>query len=315
MMEAAVQRIGLIGLGVLGRAIGRRLLSCGYLLMVWNRTAARAAELKALGALEATNPAAVAQQCSIVLTVLTDATAVWQVLEGEGGLAEGFSEGSLHCDLSTLDVPSVQQIAAWHRQRGTSFVHSPVLGNRRDAAQGKLLVFAGGPQDSLQRVEALLACLGRRIWRWPTPEQAATMKLACNLLLGGMMALLAEALVLVKAAGVAPEELLEVVGESSLAAPMYRRKGEAVLAGPAEPNFYLSHMRKDFDQVIQTAGQLHVPFVVAHCVRDAYRRAEPGREQDDYSAIADWLAEQAGIRLRTGFSIPPDPSHPGRGSR
>jgi 3-hydroxyisobutyrate dehydrogenase-like beta-hydroxyacid dehydrogenase len=305
-----MEHIGLIGLGVLGQAIGRRLLACGYRLVVWNRTASRAAELSALGAQQATSPAAVAVQCAIVLTVLTDATAVWPVLAGEGGLGEGLREGSLHCDLSTLDVPSVQQLAEWHRQRGTRFVHAPVLGNRHDAAQGKLLVFAGGHLDSLQRMEEVLACLGHRIWRWPVPEQAATMKLACNLLLGGMMALLAEAFVLVKAAGVAPEELLDVIGESSLAAPMFRRKGEAVLAGQTEPNFYLSHMRKDFDQVIHTAGQLHVPLAVAPCVREAYRRAEPGREQRDYSAIADWLAEQAGIRLRAERSSSAGLSHP-----
>lgn len=246
--------VGLIGLGVLGHAIAERLLACGYRLKVWNRTATRAEDLLAAGACWVEEPQRLAAECDLVLTVVADAPALWEVLTGEHGLAESLAPGAIHCDLSTLDVPTVRELDRWHRQRGSNFVHAPVLGNRHDARAGQLLVFAGGDEAALMRLDPLFGCLSRRRWRWPRPEVATAMKLACNLLLGGMMALLAEALVFAVKAGLEPLELLEVVAESALAAPMYQRKGRALLQGNSTPNFYLSHMYKDLVYLEKSAA-------------------------------------------------------------
>jgi 3-hydroxyisobutyrate dehydrogenase-like beta-hydroxyacid dehydrogenase len=289
-------RIGFLGLGVIGRPMAERLLEAGHDVVVWNRTAEKAKPVVELGARLAATPRAAAEAAEIVITMVTDGPAVLETVERPDGLLSGLVPGKVHCDMSTIDIASARRLADLYRSRSIGFVRAPVLGNRHAARQGKLLIFAGGPADALGRAEPAFASLGERVWRWEGAEQATAMKLASNLLLGGMMEIFAETLVFAASADIAPRTVLEVIGASALAAPMYQSKGRMILEG-GTPNFYVSNMRKDLDLILASGRDLHAPLPGTQAVRDAFAAAEPGRVDRDYSAVVEWLEEQAGVRV------------------
>jgi 3-hydroxyisobutyrate dehydrogenase-like beta-hydroxyacid dehydrogenase len=288
--------IGFLGLGVIGRPMAERLLESGHQLVVWNRTAEKARPLVEQGAKLMPTPRAAAEAAEVVVTMLTDGPAVLETVQRPDGLLAGLGAGKVHCDMSTIDVASSRRLAELHGARSIGFVHAPVLGNRHAAREGKLLVFAGGPADALKRAEPVFASLGKRVWRWDRAERATAMKLASNLLLGGMMEIFAEMLVFAESAGIDARTVLEVIGDSALAAPMYQSKARMILEG-GTPNFFVRNMRKDLDLILASGRELHAPLPGTEAVRAAFAAAEPGREDRDYSAVIEWLEEQAGVRV------------------
>lgn len=289
-------KIAFLGLGVIGRPMAERLLESGHELVVWNRTVEKAQPLVDQGARLASSPRAAAESAEIVVTMLTDGAAVLETARRADGLLAGLVPGKVHCDMSTIDVASSRSLTELYRPRSIGFVHAPVLGNRHAARQGRLLVFAGGPADALGHAEPVFASLGKRVWRWDWAERATAMKLASNLLLGGMMAIFAETLVFAASAGIDARTVLEVIGDSALAAPMYQSKGRMILEG-GTPNFYVRNMRKDLDLILSSGRELHAPLPATRAVQASFAAAEPARGDRDYSAVIEWLEEQAGVHV------------------
>jgi 3-hydroxyisobutyrate dehydrogenase-like beta-hydroxyacid dehydrogenase len=289
-------RIAFLGLGVIGRPMAERLVESGHEVVVWNRTAEKARSVVEIGARLAATPRDAAESAEVVVTMLTDGLAVLETVERTDGLLAGLAQGKVHCDMSTIDIASSRRLVELYRSRSMGFVRAPVLGNRHAARDGRLLIFAGGPAEALVRCGPVFTSLGERVWRWDTAEQATAMKLASNLLLGGMMEIFAETLVFAASAGIAPRTVLEVIGSSALAAPMYQSKGRMILEG-GTPNFYVRNMRKDLDLILASGRELQAPLPGTQAVRDAFASAEPGRADRDYSAVIEWLEEQAGVRI------------------
>jgi 3-hydroxyisobutyrate dehydrogenase-like beta-hydroxyacid dehydrogenase len=293
--------------------MAERLLASGHDLVVWNRTAEKTRPLVDLGARPAPAPRAAAEQAEIVVTMLTDGPAVLETVERPDGLRAGLVPGKVHCDMSTIDVSAARRLAELYRPLGVGFVRAPVLGNRHAARKGELLIFAGGPPAAVALAEPVFAALGRRVWRWPDAQAATAMKLASNLLLAGMMEIFAETLVFAAGAGISPRTVLDVVAASALAAPMYASKGRMILEG-GEPNFYLRNMRKDLDLILSSGRDLGAPLPATRAVHAAFAAAEPGRADRDYSAVVEWLEQQAGVRVSgtdataTGHAAGQDPS-------
>lgn len=294
--------IAFLGLGVIGRPMAERLLEAGHDLVVWNRTSAKMQALTERGARPAASPRSAAETSDVVVTMLTDGPAVLEVMQRPDGLLAGLEPGKALCDMSTIDMASSSQLAEICRGRSIGFVRAPVLGNRHAARSGKLLVFAGGPVDALARCEPVFAALGEKTWRWDHVEPATAMKLALNLLLAGMMEIFAESMVFAAGAGVDPRTLLDAIGASALAAPMYPSKGRTILDG-GTPNFFLRNMRKDLRLVLASARDVKTPLPVATALEAAYAAAEPALGESDYSAVVQWLEGQANVRVSgTGSS-------------
>lgn len=288
--------IGFIGLGILGLPMAERLSEQGVPLVVWNRTPAKAEALLSRGAQRAGSPWEVAEACEVVLTVVADPAALREVALPPRGLSAGLRPAGVHLDMSTVDPATTRELAAHHASRGRQFVHAPVLGNRRHAAAGELLIFAGGAPAALRKCQAVFDALGRKTWTWDQPERATCVKLACNLLLGGMVELLAESFLLASRAGADPRTLLEIIGGSALAAPMFHSKGQTMAAGDFAPSFYLRHMVKDLDCAARAAEELGAALPAARALRDTFAAAaRAGFADRDYSAVLAWLEREAGL--------------------
>jgi 3-hydroxyisobutyrate dehydrogenase-like beta-hydroxyacid dehydrogenase len=286
--------VGFIGLGVIGMPMAARLVEQGLPLVVWNRTAEKTDTLVRRGATPAATPAELARRAEIVVTMVTDGPALEGITLGAEGLAVALAPGNVHCDMSTIDPDTSRRLATHYAARGVHFLHAPVLGSKRAAETGALMIFAGGPRAGFEKCAPVFAALGQKSWHWDEAPTATCVKLACNLLLAGMMEVFAESLVFAAKAGVAPGTMLEIIGGSALGSTMYKTKGEAIAQRNFTPNFYLRNMLKDLNLVLETSKQLGVELPGTRAVRTAYAAAaEQGLAEQDYSAVFRWLEQQA----------------------
>lgn len=291
--------LGFIGLGLMGSPMAARLLGAGHPLAVFNRTKEKAFGVISKGAKWCESPKEVAERSDIVFSMLSNSQALAETAAGNEGVIRGLRKGCVHVDMSTVSPMTTKQLGVEYQKQGFSFIHSPVLGSVPQATDGSLLLFTGGSDGAFLKAGDILKLLGGRIWRFERPEQASYAKLLCNLFIGAMGTTLAQALVLAQKADVNPETLLDILSHSSLSAPMYQTKGKSMLDRNFSPRFYVEHMLKDINLILDAGKQLEVPLpgveVAQRLFSDA---AAAGFGHEDYSAVVKVLERQAGTEVR-----------------
>jgi len=275
--------VGLIGLGHMGAAFGERLLAAGYPLVVFNRSPEKAQPLAALGADVADSGAAVAQRVDIVLTSLPNDDALAAVA---GEVAGSARPGTVFVDLSTVSPEISAEVARTTADASLAYIRAPVSGNPSVVRGGNLSFIVSGPKDALERVEPVLLAIGPTIQYVGDAEQARLVKLAVNLVIGGLAQLMAEALVLAESSGVSRRELLDVMGNSAAGAPFVKYKTEPLLNDDYSATFTTSLMEKDIDLILDAADEADVVLPVARELKALLRGAiEAGYGDDDFMAL------------------------------
>ena len=291
--------VGFVGLGLMGSPLASRLLNAGHSMNVFNRTKEKAAGLVGGGAGWCQSPKEAAERSDIVFSMVSNSAALEEIALGNGGIIHGLRKGAVHVDMSTVAPMTTKQLSAEYERSGFFFMHSPVLGSVPQAADGSLLLFVGGKDEAFVKVEKLLNILGKKIWRFEHPEQASYTKLLCNLFIGAMGTTLAQALVLAQKADVNPEILLDILNNSSLSAPMYQTKGNSIIDRNFAPRFYVEHMLKDINLILDAGKNLGVPLPGIEVARSLFSEAsETGSVHEDYSAVVKVLERKAGVEVR-----------------
>jgi 2-hydroxy-3-oxopropionate reductase len=204
-------KLGFIGLGVMGRPMALHLMKHGHGMGVYARRADSAAPLLAAGATRYDTPAALAAQCEVVFTMVTNSQDVEQVVLGADGLIHGFNPGSVLVDMETISPSVARRVAAELAKKGVDMLDAPVSGGPMGAEQATLAIMAGGKAEVFERVKPLFACLGKTIIR-VGDNGAGQITKACNQLLLLVTAQgTAEALALAKRCGVDPATVREVL--------------------------------------------------------------------------------------------------------
>ena len=290
--------VGFIGLGMMGTPMAARLQTAGFLFAVHNRTKKKASSFVEEGATWCESPKEVAEKSEIVFSMLSNSEALSECALGSNGLLKGAQKGSVHVDMSTVSPAVTKELGERYRREGCVFLHSPVLGSVPQATDGSLLLFVGGEEVGFRRAEPALKTLGSRIWRFGQPEHASHMKLLCNMFIAGMGTTLAQALVFAEKANVDPNILLDVLNQSALGAPMYQTKGKSMLDRNFAPRFFVEHMLKDLNLMLQAGKELNVPLPATEVAQRLYSEAtEAGFSKEDYSAVIKVLERQAGIEV------------------
>ena len=280
--------VGLIGLGNMGTAFAERLLDAGYGLVVMNRTPAKAAPLEARGATLAGSYADLAESVDVVLTSLADDDALDEVAAAL--LAEA-KPGTVLVDTSTVSPAASARVAERAARASVAYARAPVSGNPTVVRAGNLSFIVSGPSETLDRVEPILLAIGPTVHRVGAAEEARVVKLAINLMIGGLAQLMAEALVLGESSGVSRAALLEVMGGSAAGAPFVRYKTGALLEDDYSATFTTALMGKDLDLILDAAGDAGVELPVATGLRGIIRAAiEAGYADDDFMALFPFLA-------------------------
>lgn len=290
MSTAVSRKIGLIGLGLMGRPMGMNLLKAGHSLTVWNRTRERAQELLAAGAKLAKTPREVAERSEVLLTMVSDPPALESVLWGpEGqndGALGGLQAGSVYIDSSTVSPALVKKIALACQGRGVRFLDAPVTGGDWGAREGNLVFMIGGDAATLKEVEPVLGVMGKRWFHLGPHGAGQTIKLAMNAILALQVGAMAEALALVERAGLSGEQLVEVMQASMARSGVLDVKSPLMLKGDYRPSFPLRLMHKDLGLALDLANQLGVALPTTAAAREVYNFVKGEAKEDlDYSAV------------------------------
>jgi 3-hydroxyisobutyrate dehydrogenase-like beta-hydroxyacid dehydrogenase len=279
-------RVGLIGLGLMGRPMGLNLLKAGYKLTVWNRTASRAESLVAAGAKLAGSPAEVAAASEVLITIVSDPPALEDVLWGKAGALAALRAGSLYVDSSTVSPVLARRIAAACSERQIAFLDAPVTGGTWGAEKGELVFMVGGSAEALKRAEPMLSVMGKRWFHLGPNGAGQTIKLAMNLILALQVDALAEALALVTKAGLPGEKLVEVMQSSMARAAVLDVKAPLLLEGKYAPSFPLRLMHKDVGLALDLAKEAGVTLPAAAAAYSTYSAVKATAKEDlDYAAV------------------------------
>ena len=286
----APRKIGLIGLGLMGRPMGMNLLKAGHQLTVWNRTSERAQELVKAGAILAKTPREVAAASEFLLTIVSDPAALESVLWGhegqnDGALA-GLRGGSIYVDSSTISPSLVRRIAAACKERGVRFLDAPVTGGDWGAREGNLVFMIGGDAETLRDAESVLGVLGKKWFHLGPNGAGQTVKLAMNAVLALEVGAMAEAIALVTKAGLKGEQLVEVMQASMARSGVLDVKSPLMLKGDYKPSFPLRLMHKDLGLALDLGNQLGVALPTTAAAREIYNCVKGESNEDlDYSAV------------------------------
>jgi 3-hydroxyisobutyrate dehydrogenase-like beta-hydroxyacid dehydrogenase len=296
---SATERIGFLGLGIMGSRMAANLAGAGYGLSVWTHTPGKAKAWAAEHGAEAlASPAEVAEASEVLFSMVVDGEQVASVLLGPGGAIEGAHEGLLCVDCSTIAPGETRRIGAALAERGASMLDAPVTGSSPRAEDGTLTIMVGGAPEDFARARAMLEAMGELIVHVGELGQGEMLKLINNAVGAANAAAVAEALLLADATGVDLDALVEVLTAGSGASAQLALKSPAMRAHDYTTLFKTSHMLKDVRLCLEEAQRSGVPFPSAGHARDLLSAAEGrGHGEEDYSSLIEAVEGLAGRRL------------------
>jgi 3-hydroxyisobutyrate dehydrogenase-like beta-hydroxyacid dehydrogenase len=284
------KKIGFIGLGLMGRPMSMNLLKAGHSVTVWNRTASRASEVVAAGATLAKTPREVAAASEILFTIVSDPPALEEILWGhegkEDGALGGLQAGSIYVDSSTISPVLARRIAAVCAGRSVRFLDAPVTGGDWGAREGNLVFMIGGDAETLRAVEPVIGVMGKKWFHLGPNGAGQTIKLAMNGILALQVGAMAEALAIVGKAGLAEQQLIDVMQASMARSGVLDVKSPLMVKGDYKPSFPLRLMHKDLGLLLDLGNQLGVALPATAAAREVYSYVKGEATQDlDYSGV------------------------------
>jgi 2-hydroxy-3-oxopropionate reductase len=254
--------VAYVGLGTMGSPMACNLVRAGFDVVGHNRTAAKAAPLLAVGGRAAATLAEAVTGADVVITNLPDSPDVAAVVLGPGGVLELAEPGTLVIDCSTILPEVARQLAAAGAASGVDVLDAPVSGGEQGAVDGTLSIMVGGDAAALERARPVLAAMGTTITHVGPAGSGQLVKAANQLIIGGTLAVVSEALVLLHAAGVDRSAAVQALGGGMAASRILERKAPLMLSGEYRPTFRAELHHKDLGIVQQTAAALGVPIPV-----------------------------------------------------
>jgi 3-hydroxyisobutyrate dehydrogenase len=278
----STERLGYLGLGLMGSPMTRRLLKAGYQVTVWNRSADKAAAVVEAGATRAASPCAVAARTGIVFMCVTDAAAVEDVAFGPEGLASGPGAGKLVVDFSSIHPDAARDIAARLKAAsGMGSIDAPVSGGTKGAEEGTLAVMAGGDPADIERVRPYILAMARRFTHMGPVGAGQTTKLCNQVIVGCAMAVLAEATRLAVNAGIDAGRLPEALaGGFADSIPLQLFVPRMVQGIHSPPLGHVATMLKDLDTIADVARATSTPVPMASLAGQLFRLAKAARGAD-----------------------------------
>ncbi|MFQ5473537.1 MAG: NAD(P)-dependent oxidoreductase [Dehalococcoidia bacterium] len=263
-------RIGFIGLGIMGRPMARNLIKAGRQTTVWNRSRPGIDALVANGAEEASGPAEVAARSDIVITVVGDSPDVEEVALGPDGIIEGAHDGLVHIDMSTISPEVTRRISGRLSEAGVEMLDAPVSGGDQGAIQGTLSIMAGGKEAVFERCRPVFEVLGKKVVHCGPIGSGQVVKL-CNQVAVSLTNLaVCEALILCRKAGVDPEKMIEAVGAGAGSSWQLLNLAPKMLARDFAPGFKIDHQQKDLRHALTTAEALNLPLAGTSLVHQLF---------------------------------------------
>ena len=283
-------KIGIIGTGMLGEAVGLHLLDSGYSVSVYNRTKSKTKNLEEKGADVAEIPSVVAESSDLIITCVKDADAVKQVLFGKGGVISGKHEDMTVADMSTINPNAAKEISKKLHDEGIKSIEIPVMGGPNVAIDGKLVLMASGDKESFERFSQVFNTIANKTFFLGESGSAHSIKLAMNLQISLLALSLSEGITLTKKAGFDPEKFLEILNSTYFSTGMSQNKAFKMIKDDYQPTFTLKNMKKDLDTIIASAKDFDAKLPIAERANEIYSHAlNAGFGEIDYTGVLAYI--------------------------
>ncbi|GIO14212.1 3-hydroxyisobutyrate dehydrogenase [Cohnella xylanilytica] len=290
--------IGFIGLGTMGSPMAANLLRKGFAVAVYNRTPGKADELLKLGASAASSPLEAAAQADVVVTIISNDSAVEEVYYNEQGILAGLKPGRTVIDSSTISPALAKRLAADVAARGGSFLDAPVTGSKDGAIAGTLLFMVGGSKETVEANRDVFLAMGREIVHMGENGSGATAKLGHNAIVGINAAALIEGMAIAAKGGLDMPSFLRVVQGGGAASKQADLKGSKILAGDYSVQFSLALMLKDLKLGSVLSDGLGVPTPMLEAAKSLFQAGQAkGYGEEDLAALARVYEEWIGRRI------------------
>jgi 3-hydroxyisobutyrate dehydrogenase len=292
------EKIGFIGLGIMGRGMDLNLLGAGFDLRVWNRTESRMKELVAAGAATAGSPSELATVCDIIITCVSDTPDVEEVILGNDGVLQTLQPGALVVDMSTISPQTTRDIAAEIAAKGAHMLDAPISGGSEGAANGTLSIMVGGDEEQVARAMPIFKAMGKSITHVGGPGAGQTVKLVNQILVVVTMLGVSEALLFAQAGGLDLKKTLDAVSQGAAGSWMLSNRGPQVLERDWRPGFTIDLQQKDLRLVLEAADQMGTPAIATSIVFNLYRALQAqGLGSEGNHALVKALENVAGFEV------------------
>ena len=283
-------KIGIVGTGMLGEAVGLHLLDVGYEIIVYNRSNKKTENLKNKGATVVESPKEVAKNTDLVIIVVKDADAVNDVIFGDYGILAGNHEGMCIADMSTVNPNSTKEISEKVIAAGTDYLEIPVMGGPNVAIDGKLVLMASGEKEIFEKFNQVFDSIAEQSFYLGNTGTAHSIKLAMNLQISMLALSLSEGITLTKKAGFDPEIFLKILNSTYFKTGMSEGKAYKMIKESYEPTFTLANLKKDLDTINDAAESCNAELPMAKLARKIYSDAkEAGFGDIDYTGIIAYI--------------------------
>lgn len=280
-----MESVAVLGTGIMGAAMARNLAGAGIATRAWNRTLARAEPLRDHGVEVAPKAVDVAADADVVITMLSDADAVIDVMDTRMAL-KAMRDDAVWLQMSTIGIDGIARAAELAAERGVGIVDAPVLGTKQPAESGELIVLAAGEAESIESCRPVFTAVGSKTFELGRLGAGTRMKLVVNNWLLGLTTALAETIALAEELEVDPARFLDVIAGGPIDAGYAQLKGRMILERSFEPAFPLRLARKDAALVLEAARELPVEPEIATAAARRFADAERrGFGDDDMAAV------------------------------
>ena len=283
-------KIGIVGTGMLGEAVGLHLLDVGYKITVFNRSKEKTEKLENKGALVVDSPKNVAENSELVIMVVKDANAVKDVVFGDCGILAGRHEGMCIADMSTINPNSTREISKQVTENGIDYMEIPVMGGPNVAINGKLVIMASGKREVFEKFKTIFESIADQSIYLGDTGTAHSIKLAMNLQIAMLALSLSEGITLTKKAGFDPEIFLKVLNSTYFKTGMSEGKAHKMINDSVKPTFTLANLKKDLDTINDAAESFDAELPMAKIARKIYADAtDAGFGDIDYTGIISYI--------------------------
>ena len=283
-------KIGIVGTGMLGEAVGLHLLDVGYEITVFNRSKKKTEKLENKGAIVVDSPKNVAEKSELVIVVVKDADAVKDVVFGDCGILAGRHEGMCIADMSTINPNSTREISKQVTENGIDYMEIPVMGGPNVAINGKLVIMASGKKEVFEKFKTIFESIADQSIYLGDTGTAHSIKLAMNLQIAMLALSLSEGITLTKKAGFDPEIFLKVLNSTYFKTGMSEGKAYKMINDSVKPTFTLANLKKDLDTINDAAESFDAELLMAKFARKIYADAiVAGFGDIDYTGIISYI--------------------------
>lgn len=270
----ANERVGWIGIGVMGRSMCGHLLKAGYEVSVFTRTRGKASELLSAGATWCATPREVAARSTVTFTMVGFPSDVDEVYLGKDGVLAGAAAGSVVCDMTTSEPSLAVRIHQEAARKSIASLDAPVSGGDVGAREAKLAIMVGGEKQAFDRVLPLFQRMGETIVLMGGPGSGQHTKMANQVVIAGNMIGMVEALLYTQKAGLGLEAMIDIVGKGAAASWSLNNLGRRIAKGDFNPGFFIKHFVKDMGIALQEARRMNLALPGLALVNQFYISAQ-----------------------------------------